>query len=140
MKRILSTALFLQLLMLALAAPAIGANQRREFISKTMNSDVQKLLENCSRELIGAEPFSSKNNDVTDYMIAFYDTDHGLLVMLHTLKQRLDESGRAIPVPALIAEAVDDALAPFGVRVREMPLDPGRVRALIAARRRGEPV
>jgi carbon-monoxide dehydrogenase large subunit len=39
----------------------------------------------------------------------------------------------AIPVPALIAEAIDDALAPFGVRVREMPLDPERVRALIAA-------
>jgi CO/xanthine dehydrogenase Mo-binding subunit len=37
----------------------------------------------------------------------------------------------AIPVPALIAEAIDDALAPFGVRVREMPLSPDRVRALI---------
>ena len=42
----------------------------------------------------------------------------------------------AIPGPALIAEAVDDALAPFGVRVREMPLDPDRVRALIGASRR----
>jgi hypothetical protein len=30
-------------------------------------------------------------------MIGFYDTDHGLLVMLHALKQRLDEYGRAIP-------------------------------------------
>ncbi|MBI2207318.1 MAG: xanthine dehydrogenase family protein molybdopterin-binding subunit [Candidatus Rokubacteria bacterium] len=37
----------------------------------------------------------------------------------------------AIPGPALIAEAVDDALAPFGVRVREMPLDPERVLSLI---------
>ena len=37
----------------------------------------------------------------------------------------------AIPGPALIAEAVDDALAPFGVRVREMPLDPERVLTLI---------
>jgi CO/xanthine dehydrogenase Mo-binding subunit len=41
----------------------------------------------------------------------------------------------AIPVPALIAEAVDDALAPFGVRVREMPLDPPRVLRLIRAAR-----
>ena len=41
----------------------------------------------------------------------------------------------AIPVPALIAEAVDDALAPFRVRVREMPLDPERVLKLIAAAR-----
>jgi carbon-monoxide dehydrogenase large subunit len=40
----------------------------------------------------------------------------------------------AIPGPALIAAAVDDALAPFGVRVREMPLDPERLRALIAGR------
>ena len=37
----------------------------------------------------------------------------------------------AIPVPAVIAEAVDDALASFGVRVREMPLSPERIRALI---------
>ena len=42
----------------------------------------------------------------------------------------------AIPGPALLAEAVDDALAPFGVRVREMPLGPGRLRELIAAARR----
>jgi carbon-monoxide dehydrogenase large subunit len=39
----------------------------------------------------------------------------------------------AIPVPALIAEAVEDALAPLGVRIREMPLDPPRLRGLIAA-------
>jgi CO/xanthine dehydrogenase Mo-binding subunit len=39
----------------------------------------------------------------------------------------------AIPVPALMAEAIDDALAPFGVRVREMPLDPARVLTLIGA-------
>jgi CO/xanthine dehydrogenase Mo-binding subunit len=37
----------------------------------------------------------------------------------------------AIPVPALVAEAVEDALAPFGVRVREMPLSPERIRELI---------
>ena len=42
----------------------------------------------------------------------------------------------AIPGPALIAAAVDDALAPFGVRVREMPLGPDRLRQLIAAARR----
>jgi carbon-monoxide dehydrogenase large subunit len=38
-----------------------------------------------------------------------------------------------IPVAALVAEAVEDALAPFGVRVREMPLSPVRIRELIAA-------
>src|SRR5437667_11409863 len=45
----------------------------------------------------------------------------------------------AIPVPALVAEAIDDALAPLGVRVREMPLDPDRLRQLIenARARRG---
>jgi carbon-monoxide dehydrogenase large subunit len=45
----------------------------------------------------------------------------------------------AIPVPALIAEAVDDALAPLGVRVREMPLDPPRILALIDAARGARP-
>jgi carbon-monoxide dehydrogenase large subunit len=37
----------------------------------------------------------------------------------------------AIPVPAVIAEAVDDALAPLRIRVRQMPLCPERVLALI---------
>jgi carbon-monoxide dehydrogenase large subunit len=37
----------------------------------------------------------------------------------------------AIPVDALVAEAVDDALAPWGVRVREMPLSPSRILELI---------
>ena len=97
MKKILSAALFLQLLVFALMAPALRADERREFISKTMNSDVQKLLENCGRELIGAEPFSSKNNDIMDHMIGFYNTDYGLLVTLQTLNQRFDKDGRAIP-------------------------------------------
>jgi hypothetical protein len=97
MKRLFSAALFSQLLVLALMAPGLRADERREFISKTMNSNVQKLFENCGREIIGAEPFSSKNNNIMDYMIGFYNTDHGLLVTLQTLRQRLDESGRAIP-------------------------------------------
>src|SRR5712691_6612135 len=36
-----------------------------------------------------------------------------------------------IPVPALFASAIDDALSPFGVRVREMPLHPCRVYELL---------
>jgi hypothetical protein len=94
MKEIFSAAL---VLVFALIAPGLFANERREFISKTINSDVQKLLENCDRKIIGQEPFSSKNNNVMDYMIGFYDTDHGLLVTLQTLKQRVDEYGRPIP-------------------------------------------
>jgi aerobic carbon-monoxide dehydrogenase large subunit len=39
----------------------------------------------------------------------------------------------AIPVAALVAEAVDDALASFGVRVREVPLSPDRILELIAS-------
>lgn len=98
MKKIFSAAaLFLQLLVLALMPPGLRADERREFISKTMNSDVQKLLKNSGREVIGVEPFSSKNNDIMDYMIGFYNTDYGLLVTLQTLKQRFDEYGRAIP-------------------------------------------
>jgi CO/xanthine dehydrogenase Mo-binding subunit len=38
----------------------------------------------------------------------------------------------AIPVPALVAEAVEDALSPFGVQIHEMPLSPSRLRELIA--------
>jgi hypothetical protein len=97
MKKIFSIALVLQLLVCALFTPALWAEKKREFISKTMNADVQKLFENSGREIIGAEPFSSKNNNIMDYMIGFYNTDYGLLVTLQTLKQRLDEYGRAIP-------------------------------------------
>jgi hypothetical protein len=97
MKKIFCTALFLQTLVFALMAPGLRAYERREFISKTMNSDVQKLLDNCGKEILGEEPFSSKNNNIMDYMIGFYDTDHGLLVTLQALKQRLDERGHVIP-------------------------------------------
>jgi CO/xanthine dehydrogenase Mo-binding subunit len=41
----------------------------------------------------------------------------------------------AIPGPAVLAEAIEDALAPLGVRIREMPLDPDRLRRLIEAAR-----
>ncbi len=97
MKKILFAILFLQLSVFALIAPGLRADEKREFISQTMHSDVQKLLKNSGREVIGVEPFSSKNNNDMDYMIGFYNTDYGLLVTLQTLKQRLDEHGHAIP-------------------------------------------
>jgi carbon-monoxide dehydrogenase large subunit len=40
------------------------------------------------------------------------------------------ESG-ALPVPAVVASAVDDALSEHGVRVRDMPLMPRRLRELL---------
>jgi aerobic carbon-monoxide dehydrogenase large subunit len=40
--------------------------------------------------------------------------------------------GGAISPPAAIANAVEDALAPFGVRVTETPLTAGRIVALLA--------
>lgn len=36
-----------------------------------------------------------------------------------------------IPVPALFASAIDDALSPFGMRVSEMPLNPCRLYELL---------
>lgn len=62
-----------------------------------MNPEVQKLLETSNKEIIGGEPFSSRNNDTVDYMIDFYDTDHGLLVTIQALQPRSDERGLAIP-------------------------------------------
>ena len=96
MKTIVSAVLFLQLSVFLLAAPSLS-EERREFISKTMNPEVQKLLRNSDKEVIAEEPFSSKNNSIADYMIGFYDTDQGLLVTLQAMEQRLDEYGRAIP-------------------------------------------
>lgn len=43
-----------------------------------------------------------------------------------------------IPVPALFASAIDDALAPLGIRVREMPLHPCRLHELIQEARHAQ--
>ena len=37
-----------------------------------------------------------------------------------------------IPVAGLLAEAIEDALTPFGLRITEMPLSPARLRDLLA--------
>jgi|SRR5579864_8129866 len=52
------------------------------------------------------------------------------LLALHRAAQ-VHKAAGTIPVAALVAEAIEDALAPFGVRVREMPLSPVRIRELI---------
>jgi carbon-monoxide dehydrogenase large subunit len=44
-----------------------------------------------------------------------------------------------IPVPALFASAIDDALSPFGVRIREMPLHPCRLYELLHEAKEGHP-
>jgi carbon-monoxide dehydrogenase large subunit len=41
-----------------------------------------------------------------------------------------------IPVPAAVAQALDDALAPLGVRIRSMPLSPGRLYHVMTEARR----
>ena len=48
-----------------------------------------------------------------------------------TLGQKAAGEGAAIPSPAAIASAVEDALAPLGVKVRQLPLSPERVWQLI---------
>jgi carbon-monoxide dehydrogenase large subunit len=40
------------------------------------------------------------------------------------LGQKAAGEGAAIPSPAAIASAVEDALAPFGVKVCDLPLTP----------------
>jgi len=51
-----------------------------------------------------------------------------------TLGQKAAGEGAAIPSPAAIASAVEDALSPLGVRVRQLPLSPERVWELIHGR------
>ena len=48
-----------------------------------------------------------------------------------TLGQKAAGEGAAIPSPAAIASAVEDALAPFGVKVRDLPLPPEAVWRLV---------
>ena len=52
--------------------------------------------------------------------------------------QKAAGDGAAIPAPAAIASAVEDALKPFGVSVRAIPLGPEAVKALVdAAKKEG---
>jgi 2-furoyl-CoA dehydrogenase large subunit len=51
-----------------------------------------------------------------------------------TLGQKAAGEGAAIPSPAAIASAVEDALSPLGVKVRQLPLSPERVWDLINGR------
>jgi len=97
MQKIFFALLFLQLLVLTTTAPVLVADERREYISKTMNVDIRKLWQNCRKEIIGEEPFSSKKNNRMDYIIGFYNTDQGLLVTLRTIEQRFDEFAKPIP-------------------------------------------
>ena len=53
-----------------------------------------------------------------------------------TLGQKAAGEGAAIPSPAAIAGAVEDALKPLGVKVRDLPLSPERVWNLIQEARR----
>src|SRR5687767_12040777 len=48
-----------------------------------------------------------------------------------TLGQKAAGEGAAIPSPAAIASAVEDALTPFGVKIRHLPLSPEHVWQLI---------
>jgi CO/xanthine dehydrogenase Mo-binding subunit len=41
-----------------------------------------------------------------------------------------------IPVPALFAQALDDALDDYGFYIREMPLSPNRLREMLREARR----
>ena len=50
-----------------------------------------------------------------------------------TLGQKAAGEGAAIPSPAAIASAVEDALSPLGVKITELPLSPERVWRLIRA-------
>jgi CO/xanthine dehydrogenase Mo-binding subunit len=47
--------------------------------------------------------------------------------------------GGTMPVPAVIANAVDDALSPLGITVDRIPISPARLRELIARARSAAP-
>ena len=56
----------------------------------------------------------------------------------HPLGVRAVGEGRPGPVPAALANAICDALAPFGVEITSLPLKPEAILAAIEARRAGE--
>jgi carbon-monoxide dehydrogenase large subunit len=47
------------------------------------------------------------------------------------LGQKAAGEGAAIPSPAAIASAIEDALQPFGIKIRELPLSPEVIWSLV---------
>lgn len=78
------------------------------------------------------------NGSFMDFLIP-YATEIPEVTVLHTETpspmnplgiKGVGEAG-TIPVCAVVASAIEDALQPFGVEIDEMPLDPARVRRLV---------
>jgi len=62
--------------------------------------------------------------------IGFFDADSdGRSRRSRSCSKGVGEAG-AIPGPAVLAEAIEDALRPLRVRIREMPLSPNQIREL----------
>ena len=58
--------------------------------------------------------------------------DHSIPTPYTPLGTRGKGEGAPGPVPATIANAIEDALAPFDIKITELPLRPERIRAAIA--------
>jgi carbon-monoxide dehydrogenase large subunit len=67
--------------------------------------------------------------DVPDCIIEHVETPNPL----NPLGVKGAGEGGAIPAPAAIIAAVEDALSPFGVHFAEMPLTPDRIVAVLRA-------
>lgn len=66
--------------------------------------------------------------------VPFYDIVHmESPTPLNPLGVKGAGEGGTIPVTSAIASAIDDALAPFGVTVRDLPIEPSRIVSMIAA-------
>jgi aerobic carbon-monoxide dehydrogenase large subunit len=72
-------------------------------------------------------------DDIPEVLVAHFET----LSPLNALGVKGTGEAGVIPVSAVIAEAIEDALAPFGARIDAMPLFPDQILALVSA---GEPM
>jgi CO/xanthine dehydrogenase Mo-binding subunit len=66
-------------------------------------------------------------DDIPDVRLAHFETPS----TLNPLGVKGTGEAGVIPVSAVIAEAIEDALSPFGVRVDSMPLFPDEIVGLI---------
>jgi carbon-monoxide dehydrogenase large subunit len=81
------------------------------------------------------------NASYMDFLIPYasevphMDTDHiETLSPINPLGVKGAGEAGCIPVPAVMAAAVEDALSPFGISIDHMPLKPDDIRAMIAAK------
>ena len=97
----------------------------------------QAMMENAVYDKSGGQLVTGSFMDYAmpraDDVPLFKDSIHSVPATTNPLGVKGAGEAGTLPVPAAVANAVEDALRPLGARVNRMPLNPARISDLCAA-------